>query len=62
MNCQNCFKNNMDAFEKATCIFSSRRPLVIFILNVLNIKDFRTAFVSVKKIFRVYPASFEWFI
>ena len=53
----------MDAFEKATCVFSSRQPMVIFILNVLfNIKDFGTASVFVKKIFRVYPASLEWFI
>ena len=40
MSCQNCFQDNIDAFEKATCVFSSRRPLVIFLLNVvLNIKD-----------------------
>ena len=52
MSCQNCFKNSMDAFEKATCVFSSRRPMVIFILNVLlNIKDFRDRFCICKKDF-----------
>ena len=50
MSCQNCFKANIDAFEKATCVFSSRRPLVIFLLNmVLNIKDFRDRFCICKK-------------
>ena len=40
MKCQNCFKDNVEAFEKATCQFRSRRLLVIFLLNVvLNIKD-----------------------
>ena len=40
MNCQKCFKDNVEAFEKATCQFCSRRSLVIFLLNVvLNIKD-----------------------
>ena len=40
MSCINCFKNNAEAFEKATCVFQSRRSLVLFLLNmVLNIKD-----------------------
>ena len=40
MTCNNCFKDNVDAFGKATCQFYSRRSLVIFLLNiVLNIKD-----------------------
>ena len=40
MTCQNCFKDNVDAFEKATFQFSSPRLLVIFLLNVaLNVKD-----------------------
>ena len=40
MTCQNCFKDKVDAFEKATCQFNCRRSLVIFLLNVvLNIKD-----------------------
>ena len=30
MSSQNCFKDNFDAFEKRTCVFSSRRSLVIF--------------------------------
>ena len=58
MSCQNCFKDNIEAFEKAIIVFSSRRSLVIFLLDiVLNIKD-------LKKIifFRVWFANFEWFI
>ena len=40
MNCQKSFKDNVEAFEKATCQFRSWRSLVIFLLNViLNIKD-----------------------
>ena len=40
MTCNNCFKDNADAFEKATCQFYSQCSLVIFLLNVvLNIKD-----------------------
>ena len=40
MTCQNCFKDNVDSFKKATCQFQSRRSLVIFLLNVvLNVKD-----------------------
>ena len=40
MTCQNCFKDNVDAFEKATFQFYSRRSLVILLLNiVLNVKD-----------------------
>ena len=40
MTWQNCFKDNVDAFKKATCQFNCRRLLVIFLLNVvLNIKD-----------------------
>ena len=40
MACNNCFKDNADAFEKVTCQFYRRRSLVIFLLNViLNIKD-----------------------
>ena len=40
MTCQNRFKDNYDAFEKATCHFYSRRSLVMFLLNVLlNLKD-----------------------
>ena len=50
MSCQNCFKDNIDAFEKATCVFSSRRRLVIFLLNVvLNIKDLWDHHCSCKK-------------
>ena len=50
MSCQNCFKDNIDAFEKATCVFSSRRPLVIFLLNlVLNIKDLWERYCSCEK-------------
>ena len=50
MSCQNCFKDKIDAFEKATCVFSSRRPLVIFLLNVvLNIKDLRDHYCSCEK-------------
>ena len=59
MSCQNFFKNSMDAFEKATCVFSSRRPLVIFILNVvLNIKDFSDWFCICKKDFPCLPCQF----
>ena len=37
---QNCFKDNVDAFEKATFQFYSRHWPVIFLLNiVLNVKD-----------------------
>ena len=40
MTCENCFKDNIDAFEKTTREFISRRPMVIFLLNVvLNIKN-----------------------
>ena len=36
----NCFKDNSEGFEKATCQLGSRCSLVIFLLNVvLNIKD-----------------------
>ena len=60
MSCQNCFKNNMDAFEKATCVFSSCRPLVIFILNVLlNIKDFKNCLCICKKDFLCLPCQFR---
>ena len=59
MSCQNFFKNNMDAFEKATCVFSSRQPMVIFILNRLfNIKDFRDRFCICKKDFSCLPCQF----
>ena len=50
MSCQNCFKDNIDAFEKTTCVFSSRRSLVIFLLNVaLNIKDLRDRYCFCEK-------------
>ena len=50
----------MDAFEKPTCVFSSRRPMVIFILNVLlNIKDFRDQFSICKKDFPCLPCQFR---
>ena len=50
MSCQNCFKDNIDTFKKATCVFSSRRWLVIFLLNVvLNIKDLWDHYCSCKK-------------
>ena len=40
MNCQKCFKDDVEAFEKAMCQFHSQRSLVIFLLNViLNIKN-----------------------
>ena len=40
MPCCNCFKNDAEAFEKATCVFDSRRSLVLFLLNVLlNIEE-----------------------
>ena len=40
MSCQNCFKDDAEAFEKVTCQFRGRRLLVIFQLNVvLNVKD-----------------------
>ena len=40
MACTNCSKNNNEAFEKPACVFPSRRPLVLSLLNVvLNIKD-----------------------
>ena len=50
MTCKNCFKDNIEAFEKATTVFSSRRPLVIFLLNViLNIKDLKDRYCFFKK-------------
>ena len=50
----------MDAFEKATCVFSSCRPLVIFILNVLlNIKDFKNCLCICKKDFLCLPCQFR---
>ena len=40
MTCQNCFKYNVDAFEKGTFQFYSRRSLFILLRNiVLNVKD-----------------------
>ena len=40
MSCQNCYKNNAKSFKKATCVFDSRRSLVLFLLNVvLNIEE-----------------------
>ena len=50
MSCQNCFKDNIDALEKATCVFSSRGSLVIFLLNVvLNINDLRDRYCACEK-------------
>ena len=50
MTCENCFKNNFEDFEKVTRVFSSRRPLVIFLLNVvLNIKDLKDRYCYCKK-------------
>ena len=40
MACQNSYKNNIESFKKATCVFDSRRSLVLFLLNIiLNIED-----------------------
>ena len=51
MTCNNCFKDNVDAFEKATCQFYSQRSLVIFLLNVtLNIKDLWEQYCFCKKV------------
>ena len=51
MTCNNCFKDNVDAFEKATCQFNSLRSLVIFLLNVvLNIKDLREQYCFCEKV------------
>ena len=40
MSCsRNCYQDNKEAFDRATCVFSSRRALVVFLLNILlNIK------------------------
>ena len=41
MACQNCFVNETEKFQKTTCVFKSRQPLVLFLLNVvLNIEKF----------------------
>ena len=50
MTCENCFKDNVDAFEKTTREFISRRPMVIFLLNVvLNIKDLSDRYCFCKR-------------
>ena len=41
MECENCFVNKTEKFQKASCIFKSRQLLVIFLLTVvLNIEKF----------------------
>ena len=41
MVCENCFVNKTGKFQKASCVFKSRQPMVIFLLNVvLNIEKF----------------------
>ena len=38
---ENCFVNRTEKFQKASCVFKSRQPLVIFLLTVvLNIEKF----------------------
>ena len=42
---QNCFVNETEKFQKTTCVFKSRQPLVLFLLNVvLNIEKFWAGF------------------
>ena len=56
MTCENCFKNNINAFEKATQEFSSQRPMVIFLLSVLlNINDLRDRYCFCKKSSSILP-------
>ena len=39
MVCENCLVNKTEKFQKTTCLFQSRQPLVIFLLTVvLNIQ------------------------
>ena len=58
MTCENCFKDNVEAFEKTSCQFKSRRPLVIFLLNiVLNIKDLWGRYCFCVKKVGVLPCS-----
>ena len=58
MTCQNCFKDNVDAFEKVTCQFYSRVSLVIFLPNVvLNVKDLRDHYCFCEKQVDVLPCS-----
>ena len=41
MVCENCFVNKTEKFAKASCIFKSCQPMVIFLLNViLSIEKF----------------------
>ena len=50
MTCENCFKDNINVFEKITQEFISRRPMVIFLLNVvLNIKDLSDRYCFCKR-------------
>ena len=50
MVCQNCYKNNTESFEKATCGFDSQRSLVLFLLNVIiNIEDIRDKYCFCEK-------------
>ena len=50
MTCENCFKDNINVFEKITQQFISRRPMVIFLLNVvLNIKDLSDRYCFCKR-------------
>ena len=39
MSCHRCFQDNKEAFDHATCIFSTRHDPVVFLLNILlNVK------------------------
>ena len=58
MTCENCFKDNVDAFEKTTREFISRRPMVIFLLNVvLNIKNLSDRYCFCKRTSSILPCS-----
>ena len=40
MSCDQCFRDNAGKFEKVSNVFTSRRPLLVFMLNViLNVKQ-----------------------
>ena len=50
MTCENCFKDKISAFEKTTQEFISRRPMVIFLLNVVfNIKNLSDQYCFCKR-------------
>ena len=40
MSCNQCFRDNAGKFEKVSNVFTSRRPLLVFLLNViLNVEE-----------------------